>query len=80
LERCLVHFRQILAELLGVNEHQEELPAQTVHLPEASAFGSPAALYENFLKFVSIFPLYHMLDYTEDKTNKASFEERASLV
>lgn len=47
---------------------------------KASAFGSPAALYENFVKFVSIFPLYHMVDYTEDKTNKASFKERASLV
>ena len=32
------------------------------------------------MKFVSIFPLYHLVDYTEDKTNKASFKERASLL
>jgi hypothetical protein len=47
---------------------------------KASAFGSPASLYENFVKFTSIFPLYHLVDYTEDKTNKASFKERASLI
>jgi hypothetical protein len=34
---------------------------------KASAFGSPTALYENFVKFVSIFPFYHLIDYTEDK-------------
>jgi hypothetical protein len=47
---------------------------------KASGFGSPSALYDNFVKFVSIFPLYHLVDYKEDKLNKASFKERASLL
>ncbi|CDW71489.1 ring zn-finger-domain-containing protein [Stylonychia lemnae] len=45
-----------------------------------SAYGAPSALYENFIKFTSIFPFYHLVDYTEDKTNKASFKERCNLV
>ena len=47
---------------------------------KTSAFGAPTALYENFVKFVSIFPLYHLIDYKEDKLNKASFKERCNLL
>ena len=47
---------------------------------KASAFGSPTALYDNFVKFVSIFPLYQLVDYHEDKLNKASFKERCNLL
>jgi hypothetical protein len=47
---------------------------------KGSGFGSPSALYENFVKFVSIFPLYHLIDYNEDKLNKASFKERCNLL
>lgn len=47
---------------------------------KAAGFGSPTALYENFVKFVSIFPFYHLVDYTEDKLNKASFKERCNII
>jgi hypothetical protein len=47
---------------------------------KGSGFGSPSALYENFVKFVSIFPFYHLIDYHEDKLNKASFKERCNLL
>jgi hypothetical protein len=45
-----------------------------------SGYGAPTALYENFVKFVSVFPFYHLYDYKEDKANKASFKERVNLI
>ena len=43
-----------------------------------NAFGAPTALYENFVKFLSVCPLYR-LDI-EDKVNKASFKDRCGLI
>ena len=45
-----------------------------------AAYGAPTAMYENFVKFVSVFPFYHIWQFTEDKTNKASFKERCNLI
>ena len=62
-----------------VNIKKNFLPKFNLAL-KGSAFGSPSALYENFVKFVSIFPFYHIVDYVEDKQNKASFKERCNLL
>ena len=63
----------------SVNIKKNFLPSLYKSL-KASGFGSPTALYDNLVKFVSIFPLYHLVDYTEDKLNKASFKERCNLI
>ncbi len=47
---------------------------------KGAGFGAPTALYDNFVKFASIFPFYHLVDYVEDKQNKASFKERCNLI
>lgn len=74
---------------LGKNYPQEcweSLKLKATVLPnlyksiKGAAFGAPQALYENFVKVVSVFPLYHLVDYTEDKNNKASFKERANII
>ena len=44
-------------------------------------FGSAQALYQNFVKFLSISPVYHLTNFEEsDKTNKVSFKERCNLL
>lgn len=46
-----------------------------------AAFGAPTALYENFVKYLSVCPLYKLTDFTDtDKLNKASFKDRCNLV
>mmetsp|Transcript_108480 Transcript_108480/g.149942 ORF Transcript_108480/g.149942 Transcript_108480/m.149942 type:complete len:215 (+) Transcript_108480:1056-1700(+) len=46
-----------------------------------SAYGSPMALYENFVKYASVSPLYQLALINEsDKLNKASLKERANLI
>lgn len=47
---------------------------------KSSGFGAPSALYENFVKFVSTFPLFHVVDFKDDKLNKTSFKERCNLL
>jgi hypothetical protein len=43
-----------------------------------SAFGAPTPLYENFVRYLSVCPLYR-LDI-DDKVNKASFKDRCGLI
>eukprot|EP00347_Sterkiella_histriomuscorum_P012612 403367900 len=62
-----------------INIKKDFLPKLYISLKNAG-FGAPQALYENFIKFASIFPFYHIHNYTEDKTNKASFKERCNLI
>ena len=46
------------------------------------AFGAPTSLYENFVKYLSVCPLYKLTDFaqSEDKNNKASFKDRCNLI
>jgi len=47
-----------------------------------TAFGASFSLYENFIKYVSVCPLYRLTDFqdSEDKLNKASFKDRCGLL
>lgn len=47
-----------------------------------AAFGAPTSLYDNFVKYLSVCPLYKLTDFalTEDKQNKASFKDRCGLL
>ena len=54
------------------------LPKLYKCLKEA-AFGAPTALYENFVKYISICPMYNLALPTTDKLNKTSFKEKCNL-
>ncbi len=58
-----------------INIKKNFIPKLYLNLKNAG-YGAPIALYENFIKFVSVFPFYHVDAYVEDKQNKASFKER----
>jgi hypothetical protein len=46
-----------------------------------AAFGAPTPLYDNFVKYLSVCPLYKLTDYSDsDKLNKASFKDRCNLL
>jgi hypothetical protein len=62
-----------------VNLKKDFLPKLNKCLKEA-AFGAPVALYQNFVKFVSVCPLYQLKEFKDDKLNKASFKERCNLI
>lgn len=48
---------------------------------KAGGYGAPVALYENFVKYLSVCPLYKLHDFDEsDKQNKASFKDRCQLL
>jgi hypothetical protein len=62
-----------------INIKKNFLPKLNTTLKNA-AYGAPTALYENFIKFSSIFPFFHIDSFIEDKQNKASFKERCNLI
>ena len=62
-----------------VNLKKDFLPKVNKCLKEA-AYGAPIALYQNFVKFVSVCPLFQLKEIKEDKLNKASFKERCNLL
>jgi len=46
-----------------------------------AAFGAPTPLYDNFVKYLSVCPLYRLADYPDtDKLNKASFKDRCNMI
>jgi hypothetical protein len=63
----------------SVNIKKTFLPKLYQTLDNAG-YGAPNALYENFVKFLSIFPFMHVDNYKEDKQNKASFKERCNII
>lgn len=62
-----------------VNLKKDFIPKLNKCLKEA-AFGAPVALYQNFVKFVSVCPIYQLKEFKDDKLNKASFKERCNLI
>lgn len=62
-----------------VNLKKDFHPKLNKCLKEA-AFGAPVALYQNFVKFVSVCPIYQLKEFKDDKLNKASFKERCNLI
>lgn len=58
------------------------MPKLSKCLKEAG-YGAPVTLYENFVKYVSICPIYQLTNTpqpNEGKLNKASFKERCNLL
>jgi len=57
------------------------LPKLYKCLKEAG-FGASSSLYENFVKYLSVCPLYKLTNFqeTEDKLNKASFKDRCNMI
>ena len=58
------------------------MPKLNKCLKEAG-YGAPVTLYENFVKYVSICPIYQLTNTpqpNEGKLNKASFKERCNLL
>lgn len=55
------------------------LPKLYKCLKEA-AYGAQTSLYENFVKYVSICPMYNLAQSPTDKLNKASFKDRCNLI
>jgi hypothetical protein len=45
-----------------------------------SGFGAAYALYPNIVKFVSVFPLFQLIDIKEDKNNKYTLKDRAKFM
>mmetsp|Transcript_1951 Transcript_1951/g.2844 ORF Transcript_1951/g.2844 Transcript_1951/m.2844 type:complete len:255 (-) Transcript_1951:3775-4539(-) len=45
-----------------------------------AGFGATYALFPNLVKFVSVFPLFKLVDFTEDKSNKYSVKDRAKFI
>ena len=43
-------------------------------------FGASFVVYPNLVKFVSVFPLFHFLDFKDDKVNKFSIKDRAKFL
>jgi hypothetical protein len=44
-----------------------------------SGYGAPSALYQNLVKFTSVFPAFRLTDYSEDKQNKMSVKDRCNF-
>lgn len=67
---------------ISLNIKKDFLPKLYKCLKEAG-FGAQTSLYENFVKFVSVCPIYNLTPATinnSDKLNKASFKERCNLI
>ena len=67
---------------LYINIKKEFLPRLNKCLKQAG-FGAPVTVYENFVKYVSICPIYHLspvAQANEGKLNKVSFKERCNLL
>ena len=66
-----------------INIKKDFLPKLNKCLKEAG-FGAPVPLYENFVKYVSINPLYKLESQPntqrDGKLNKASFKDRCNLI
>lgn len=65
-----------------INIKKDFLPKLNKCLKEA-AYGAPVTLYENFVKYVSICPVYQLTGAAqpnEGKLNKVSFKERCNLL
>ena len=45
-----------------------------------SAFGATYALYPNMVRFVSVFPLFKLADFQDDKNNKFSLKDRSKFL
>lgn len=45
-----------------------------------SGFGASLALYPNLIRFMSVFPLFNLVDIKEDKLNKFSVKDRAKFL
>lgn len=48
-----------------------------------AGYGAPVTLYENFVKYVSVCPIYQLTNTpgaNDGKMNKASFKERCNLL
>lgn len=62
---------------------KELLPKLNKTLKDAG-YGAPVAMYKNFVKVVSVCPIYHLVPPTAaaaaEKTNKASFRDRCNLL
>ena len=43
-------------------------------------FGATSAVYPNLVKFLSVFPLFQLLDFKDDKNNKFSIKDRAKFL
>ena len=65
-----------------INLKKDFLPKLMKCLKDAG-YGAPVTLYDNFVKYVSICPLYQLTataQPNEGKLNKASFKERCNLL
>ena len=45
-----------------------------------SAFGATYALYPNIVRFVSVFPLFKLAEFQDDKNNKFSLKDRSKFL
>jgi len=45
-----------------------------------SGFGASLTMYPNLLKFLSVFPLFHLQGFEDDKLNKFSVKDRAKFL
>jgi len=50
----------------SISIKKDFLPKLLKCLKEA-AYGSPTALYENFVKYLSVCPLYRLVDFQKDE-------------
>lgn len=45
-----------------------------------AAYGASYGLYPNLVKFTSVFPLFQLVDFKDDKLNKFSLKDRAKFL
>lgn len=45
-----------------------------------SGFGAASSLYQNLIKFVSVFPVFHLHNFKDDKANKFTVKDRANFL
>ena len=45
-----------------------------------AGYGASTALYQNLTKFVSVFPLFSLVDFADDKLNKFGLKDRAKFL
>lgn len=61
-----------------VNLKKAFIPGLMVCLKNA-AFGAPSPLYQNLVRFASVFPVFRLVDYEDDKQNKISVKDRSNF-
>lgn len=43
-------------------------------------FGASFSVYPNLVKFLSVFPMFHLVDFKDDKNNKFALKDRAKFL